>query len=157
WTWRQYRGGPPGPRPDGADGGRWEVTNSVGYETDAGADPPRARLDYRLTDSAEQLAYAVPLATTRPPRGGPRWWFRCPLAVDGQRCGRRVRKLYLPPGGRYFGCRHCYGLTYTSCQQCHRWDSLYRVIARNLGTDPRVVRRHLAQYEKHQRRAARHP
>jgi hypothetical protein len=26
-------------------------------------------------------------------------------------------KLYLPPGGRYFGCRHCYGLTYRSCQE----------------------------------------
>ena len=29
--------------------------------------------------------------------------------------GRRARKLYL--GGRYFGCRHCHNLTYTSSQQ----------------------------------------
>jgi hypothetical protein len=32
-------------------------------------------------------------------------------------CGRRVGKLYLPPGGRYYGCRQCHDLTYTSCQQ----------------------------------------
>lgn len=30
-------------------------------------------------------------------------------------CGRRVRRLYLV--GRYFGCRHCHALTYTSTQQ----------------------------------------
>jgi len=32
-------------------------------------------------------------------------------------CGRRVAKLYLPRGARYFGCRHCYDLTYLSCQR----------------------------------------
>ena len=26
-------------------------------------------------------------------------------------------KLYLPPGGRYFGCRHCHDLTYRSRQE----------------------------------------
>jgi hypothetical protein len=30
--------------------------------------------------------------------------------------------LYLPPGGEVFGCRHCYGLTYESCQQSHKYD-----------------------------------
>ncbi len=28
-----------------------------------------------------------------------------------------MKKLYLPPGGRYFGCRRCYDLTYESAQQ----------------------------------------
>jgi hypothetical protein len=28
-----------------------------------------------------------------------------------------VSKLYLPSGGRYFGCRHCYRLTYRSVQE----------------------------------------
>jgi len=23
----------------------------------------------------------------------------------------------LPPGGKYFGCRHCYNLTYQSCKE----------------------------------------
>ena len=40
-------------------------------------------------------------------------WFVCPLVG----CGRRVGKLYLPPGGRYYGCRHCYRLTYESAQE----------------------------------------
>jgi pyruvate-formate lyase-activating enzyme len=28
-----------------------------------------------------------------------------------------VAKLYLPPGSRYFGCRHCHNLTYQSCKE----------------------------------------
>ena len=44
--------------------------------------------------------------------GGSRPYFLCPGVVNGVACGRRVAKLYGP--GRYFLCRHCYGLTYTS-------------------------------------------
>ena len=47
------------------------------------------------------------------PRG---WWFICPLIKDGIACNRRVLKLYIG-GGKYFGCRHCYELTYQSCQK----------------------------------------
>ena len=43
-------------------------------------------------------------------------FFVCPLVVRGSPCERRVGKLYLPPGGRYFGCRLCYDLTYESDQ-----------------------------------------
>jgi hypothetical protein len=56
-------------------------------------------------------------------------------------CGRRVGKLYLPPGGKYFGCRHCYNLTYTSSNESHEHDGLYRIIARELNASPREVRR----------------
>ena len=38
--------------------------------------------------------------------------FRCPGIVNGLRCGRRVGKLF--SGGRYFLCRHCYSITYSS-------------------------------------------
>jgi hypothetical protein len=41
----------------------------------------------------------------------------CPLLVQGQACNRRVAKLYLPPSSRYFGCRYCQDLTYTSAQE----------------------------------------
>ena len=34
------------------------------------------------------------------------------FAVESTECSRRVSKLYL--GGRYFLCRHCYDLAYTS-------------------------------------------
>jgi hypothetical protein len=47
------------------------------------------------------------------------WWFRCPLVVAGVPCRGRCRKLYLPPGARYFGCRRCHQLTYTSCRESH--------------------------------------
>ena len=37
-----------------------------------------------------------------------------PLCRAGRPCGRRCGKLYLPPGGTYFGCRVCYDLSYAS-------------------------------------------
>jgi hypothetical protein len=95
--------------------------NSITFEVDA-RDPvlPSLRLSYTITrrgdERGESLDYSVELTTTRPRFGGLRWWFVCPLVVNGQPCGRRVGKLYLPPGGRHFGCRHCHELTYTSCQ-----------------------------------------
>src|SRR5262249_48533164 len=48
------------------------------------------------------------LAASRPRHGGFRWWFVCPSE------NRRVRKLYLPPGGRRFRSRQAYGLAYAS-------------------------------------------
>ena len=62
---------------------------------------------------------AVPVSLeTQPMRfGGVRWWGRCPLAVGGRPCQRRVCKLYLPPESSLFGCRVCHGLTYASAQQ----------------------------------------
>ena len=56
------------------------------------------------------------LTSTTPNFGGVRWWFICPLIEDGVACKRRVKKLFLPRGEVYFGCRTCYGLTYESAQ-----------------------------------------
>jgi hypothetical protein len=44
------------------------------------------------------------MASSRPPFGGLRWWFVCP------HLNRRVRKLYLPLGGRHFWSRRAYEL-----------------------------------------------
>jgi hypothetical protein len=33
---------------------------------------------------------------------------------------RRVAKLYLPSGSKYFGSREAYALTYTSCQESRK-------------------------------------
>jgi len=60
--------------------------------------------------------------------------------VNGRGCGRRVGKLYLPPGGRYFGCRQCHDLTYTSCQESHRYDRLFGRLAADTGVDERLVK-----------------
>jgi hypothetical protein len=96
---------------------------------------------WTATQKRETLDYRVRLTTTRPRRGGLRWWFICPLVVNGQECGCRVGKLYLPPEGRYFGCRHCYDLTYASCQQSRKYTSLYRQLARETGRDLETVKR----------------
>ena len=44
--------------------------------------------------------------------GGRRPWFICPGSSAGVICGRRVAILHR--AGRYFLCRHCYGLAYQS-------------------------------------------
>lgn len=51
----------------------------------------------------------IKILTTRPYFGGKRLWFQCG-------CGRRVLRLYLPPGKRVFKCRGCYNLTHRSAQ-----------------------------------------
>ncbi|MHC4463997.1 MAG: hypothetical protein ACYS30_21575 [Planctomycetota bacterium] len=58
--------------------------------------------------------YKVQLTTTPCNFGGVRYWFICPLSRKGVYCGRRVAKLYKAPGANYFGCRHCYDLSYES-------------------------------------------
>src|SRR5207248_6627951 len=69
------------------------------------------------------------LEQTQPPVGGVRWWFRCPLGMEGGRCGGRVRKLYLPPGRLYFGCRGCHDLTYASTRKRHHYATLAAAMA----------------------------
>jgi hypothetical protein len=64
----------------------------------------------------------ISITTTPCFYGGVRNWFQCPTAVDGVLCENRVGMLYLPPAGKVFACRHCYGLTYESCQQSHKYD-----------------------------------
>ena len=67
--------------------------------------------------SWETVTCAITVRGTSPFFGGIRWWFICPCTVNCRVCARRVRKLYLPPGERYFGCRHCHDLTYRSVQE----------------------------------------
>lgn len=96
-----------------------QVKSSIGYEVqkDDNGQPARVVLDYRLLRSGENINYPVSLTRTFTSWGSSKYWFICPAYRNGQACGRRVKKLYLPPGGRYFACRHCYNLTYQSCQE----------------------------------------
>src|SRR5262245_28369260 len=98
----------------------------------ATASPARRALSQRGT-----VAVRAAILTSRPPFGGLRWWFVCPqlnrrvrklyLPLGGRHfCGglrwwfvcpqlnRRVRKLYLPLGGRHFWSRCAYELAYAS-------------------------------------------
>ena len=52
----------------------------------------------------------ITLMSRPQPLGGVRWYFFCPI------CHRSVRKLYLGPVVKWFGCRICQELTYTSAQ-----------------------------------------
>lgn len=72
--------------------------------------------------------YYVDMIRTECNYGGVRSWFLCPVSVDGVYCGNRCSKLYLPPAGKYFGCRHCYDLTYRSCQESHKYDNVFGYI-----------------------------
>lgn len=114
-----------------------EVTATIGYTVrQGGGSAPSLVLRYAVTPrGGERLEVeeSVQLVSTPCHFGGRRWWFTCPLSVDGRPCGRRVRKLYLPPAGRYFGCRHCYALTYRSVQEAHKHDATFRRIAERLG------------------------
>jgi hypothetical protein len=110
-----------------------EETSKIGYEVNV---PGRwLRLMYTLTRREEDFDYKIPLLTSDLPWGGFRWWFKCALTTNGRYCGRRVGKLFLPPGGRYYGCRHCHDLTYTTCQESHRFDRMWRSVAAQLNTD----------------------
>ena len=68
----------------------------------------------RNTDEKTDCDYGISLTTTPCHFGGFRYWFVCPLTTSGVYCGRRVGTLYLVPGGKYFGCRGCYDLSYES-------------------------------------------
>jgi hypothetical protein len=119
-----------------------EERASIDFEINTtGAElPPYVRLHYRLTKNGENLDYNVSLATTRPDWGGLRWWFICPLSVNGHTCGRRVRKLYLPRGGKYYGCRHCHDLSYESRRNDGKYAALFKAqaIRMRLGGSPSV-------------------
>jgi len=103
---------------------------SIRYVIDQVGSFLAVRLMYTTTDKRRdeqtESGYPVPLQATFPHYGGTRWWFTCPLTVDGIPCRRRVGKLYLPPNGTYFGCRHCYDLTYNSRQTWDKRLAIYR-------------------------------
>lgn len=76
---------------------------------------PFIQLTYTQTDEdtleESYLDYKIPLVTTPCYFGGVRYWFKCPLYVNGKYCGKRAGIIY--KGGKYFACRHCQGLTYS--------------------------------------------
>jgi len=109
----------------------WESTltgerlASVAYSFRKGADDGLLlELNYQTPDS-QTVSLPVALRTSRPHFGGLRRWLSCPLVVGGVACNRRVRKVHLPPGARYFGCRVCHRLTYASCQESHLVDRFF--------------------------------
>ena len=106
-----------------------EETGSIGFVISMEECDEYIRFKYthtdRNTDEKIELDYKARLTWTSCYFGGRRWWFVCPLVIDGRACNRRVGSLHLA-SSKYFGCRHCFNLTYRSSQESHQYDSLYR-------------------------------
>jgi hypothetical protein len=95
-----------------------EETSSIGIVVSTFEGERYVRFYYTATkrSSGEKTDYdyKVSLTTTPCHFGGVRYWFICPLSKNGVYCGRRAGKVYCPPGANYYGCRHCYNLSYES-------------------------------------------
>jgi len=94
------------------------------------------RLKYGMTDywtdEPLEIDDRIFLAASRPPFGGLRWWFVCP------HLNRRVRKLYLPLGGRHFWSRRAYRLAHASQRETAYDRAMRRArkLCLRLGGDP---------------------
>jgi hypothetical protein len=122
-----------------------EKLSSVGYAARTERDHGWIRLHFTRSSDGEKVDLSIDLTTTNLPWRRLRWWFVCPLRVGGRACGRRVGKLYLPPAGRFFGCRHCYDLTYTSCKESHKFDRVLSMVGAPMGLSASDVARLLKQ------------
>ena len=86
---------------------------TIGFTCDM-RDPDNAALmlQYTTTDNASRktrdFKHRIALSTTQPHYGGRRWWMHCPVN------GRRVGKLYMPPGAQTFASRTAWRLGYQS-------------------------------------------
>jgi hypothetical protein len=96
--------------------GMWgEHKSSVGIHVVI-MDTMYLRIYYTQTDNHTQekrdFDYKVQIITTPCNYGGVRYWFVCPLSnkTTGAPCNRRIGTLY--KDGDWFGCRHCWNLTY---------------------------------------------
>lgn len=101
---------------------RWPVLRLAYTTSRPGGEPQR--------QSYQVLVSATP--SNLPGNPGRRWWFICPLVVNGIACGRRVAKLY---GGALFGCRHCHDLTYASCNESHQVERMARSLGAALAAE----------------------
>jgi len=110
-----------------------EYESSIGFRIAAG-NPLILTLNYCLQDR-ENIVIPIRLQTSSTQFSGRRWWFTCPLSVGGIACRRRVGNLYLAPGAKYFGCRHCHKLAYRSSQEAHQTERVFQRIGTELGYD----------------------
>ncbi len=113
---------------------------SIGYDARIGGLDGSIRLYYTWSrqGKSEEMDYWMRVVSNPRHVGGLQWYFVCPLSVNGRACGRRAKKLYL--GGKWFGCRRCYGLTYRSCQESHQHDRVWKLLAGDTGWNWRDVK-----------------
>ena len=108
---------------------RGEKTGSIGFSVKENS----ITLNYRhkpTNGEWEPIEQVISIDRTPCNYGGYRKWFLCP------RCYKRVALLY--GAGRYFFCRHCYKLTYESCNSSslqHVFDKANK-LKEKLGGEP---------------------
>ena len=107
---------------------KWQDGSNIVIETKPGV----IELFYGISSNGHQhedVHIEVPLSWSSCNYGGKRPWFICP----GKGCGKRVAKLYRD--GKYFLCRHCHDLAYSSQRECKEFRLLNRVqkICQRLG------------------------
>jgi hypothetical protein len=90
--------------------------------------PDEGTLRLVYTIGGERTEDQIEVTSIPSPLGyGRRYYFKCG-GIGGLPCGRRVGKLYKPPGEVYFACRTCYNLTYRSSKEHNkRLDALLRL------------------------------
>jgi hypothetical protein len=88
-------------------------------------------------DGKPHRGVEIRLTSYAPGFGGRRYFFVCP------HCGRRMRTLHFKYGE--IACRICHNLTYESCVENNRFNSLYKHVATNLNTSWLDVKRHMNQ------------
>lgn len=99
------------------------------------------QLQFRLQDGGvrmlhgSQSGYLVSTDAVPAHLGGEAIYFRCPFAI----CGRRCRKLYLPPGQAFFGCCTCHNLTWQSRRDSRKNQAGLRYLAQVLPDDMDLV------------------
>ncbi|MDF1669201.1 MAG: hypothetical protein P1U83_06275 [Roseovarius sp.] len=104
----------------------WSVSGEEVGRIDCAAQTGKLVLNYHVRQYGEEwerIEQSVGLTHVDCHFGNSRPYFRCPGVVNGQHCGRRVGKLFA--GGRYFLCRHCYDVGYSS-QSVERYDRMLR-------------------------------
>jgi hypothetical protein len=102
----------------------WNSAGEKAADINVRSEPDRLILEYRYRPSGgewEDVEEPIQITNTACRYGGIRPWFVCP----GPSCGRRVAILFV--AGRYFLCRHCYDLTYSSRREGHADRALRRV------------------------------
>jgi len=116
-----------------------EQTGSIGFTVSTLEGDEYVRFQYTQTDrntnEKTELDYKARIESTPCHFGGRRWWFICPLVVNGRACNARVGVLYLG-NGKYFGCRHCYNLTYESSKESHKFDRMFL----KMGVSPKMAK-----------------
>lgn len=112
-----------------------EKVSSIGIEGGRHVIVLRYRNE-RYGEEAQHIVEQVPIVWRGCRYGGQRPYFACPGVVNGVVCRRSVTKLYSV--GKYYVCRHCGRLSYSSQSEdsCDRALRRANRIKQRLGGDP---------------------